>query len=73
MSVISHAKSKTKSYVGSQVSSQVSSRGSSNGSSHVKSQVHVSEAQSQNHAVRVKLPKISLQKFSGKVEHWQEF
>ena len=73
VSVSSRARSKVKSYVESQVSSQVSSRGSRNGSSQAKSQVYVSEAQSQNHAVRVKLPKISLQKFSGKVEHWQEF
>ena len=39
----------------------------------MKSKVQGSEVPSQNHAVRVKLPKISLQKFSGKVEHWQEF
>ena len=65
VSLSSRASSKVKSFVESQVSSQVSSGGSSNGSSHVKSKVQGSEALSQNHAVRVKLPKISLQKFSG--------
>ena len=69
----SRAGSKVKSYVESQVSSHVGSRGSSNGSSHMKSQVQGSETQFQDHAVWVKLPKINLQKFSGKVEHWQEF
>ena len=57
MSVSSRASSKVKSFVEGQVSSQVSSSGSSYRSSHVKSKVKDSEAPSQNHAVRVKLPK----------------
>ena len=53
VSVSSCASSKVKSFA----ESQVSSGGSSNGSSHAKSKMQGSEAPSQNHAVRVKLPK----------------
>ena len=49
------------------------SKMSSKLSSKLSSQVQVNEGQSPRHVVRVKLLKIDLQKFSGKMEHWQEF
>ena len=57
----------------SKVSSKASNNRSRKGSDNGTNRSDVAETKSPSHGVRVKLPKINLQKFSGKVEHWQEF